>query len=671
MSGFDLTPTAITVAGRYKLTEEIGSGESSMYLATDVRTSEPVAIQVRPVGVADAATVLAFREATEKARTFDHPAMVKVFDAGLDVVEGERVFFIVLEHLSGGSLRDMLDRGRRLTPSQALVVGLDACRALSHAHAQGAIHGDLRPSGLQFGPDRRARLSGIGLAIPTASGNLNLERARYAAPEIGRDEPASEKSDVYSLAVMLVEAITGEVPFASESITATMANKTDRLLPVNADLGPLASVLERAARPEADDRYSAREFGEALVQVASSLPKPTPIDVAGQALAPETLAVSTPTIPSEPLAPVVSIADAKPIVIGGTGEIERGGSRVTVGDATRVVRDPSGPLVIGGANANVSETPAASVAPVPEKRRLALKTLMALAAVAAVIAAGLFTWNTWLIPAHAVPLVKGNTEAEALNTLASLKWDIEIRSERSDDIEAGSVIGTEPEAGTSLKENRKLVLIVSLGPRLRELDNYTGQPVEEVKATLADSGLSYVDGGGAYSEKVKKGNVVRWNVVDQPSLKAGAEVERGTKVRIVVSLGPKPRKVPQLIALTLDEAKAVLAERGLKFVAGPDGVSNFIAVGRVIAQIPAPGVTLPKGSEVIVSVSTGQDLVEMPDVFGKTFDFVKFGLNSQGLKVGEITGNESRALLRAFINGKEVFVGDEVLRGATVDLTFA
>ena len=65
MSGFDLTPTAITVAGRYKLTEEIGSGESSMYLATDVRTSEPVAIQVRPVGVADAATVLAFREATE------------------------------------------------------------------------------------------------------------------------------------------------------------------------------------------------------------------------------------------------------------------------------------------------------------------------------------------------------------------------------------------------------------------------------------------------------------------------------------------------------------------------------------------------------------------------------------------------------------------------------
>jgi serine/threonine-protein kinase len=121
----------------------------------------------------------------------------------------------------------------------------------------------------------------------------------------------------------------------------------------------------------------------------------------------------------------------------------------------------------------------------------------------------------------------------------------------------------------------------------------------------------------------------------------------------------------------LDEAKALLAERGLKFVAGPDGVSNFIAVGRVIAQIPAPGVTLPKGSEVIVSVSTGQDLVEMPDVFGKTFDFVKFGLNAQGLKVGVITGNESRALLRAFINGKEIFVGDEVLRGATVDLTFA
>ena len=667
MSGFELTPTAITVAGRYKLTEEIGSGESSVYLATDVRTSDSVAIQVRPVGSADAASVLTFRESTERARSFEHPALVKVLDAGLDVVEGERVYFVVMEHLSGGSLRDMLDRGRRLTPSQALVIALDACRALSYAHAQGTVHGDLRPVSLQFGPDRRARLSGVGLAAATNAANLSLERARYAAPEIGRDEPVSEKSDVYSLAVLLVEAITGEVPFAGESVAITMANKTDRLLPVSADLGPLAAVLERAARPDADDRYTAREFGEALVQVAPQLPKPTPINVAGDALPEQELGAQSQSEPKDVLAPVVPISSEPPIVIGGTGEVDLGGRAV----APIAARDASGPLVIGGANANVSVESPVVVAPVPENRRLVLKTIVSLLAVAAVITGGFFTWNTWLIPAHAVPLVQGVSQAEAMNTLATSKWKIEVRSERSDDIPEGSVIGTEPKAGSSLKENRKLVLVVSLGPKLRTLEDYVDKPLEQVQASIADSGLFYVDGGGAFSEKIKQGNVVSWKVVDQPTLAAGAEVEKGTKIKVTVSLGPKPRKVPNLAALTLSEAKAKLAKLGLEFVAGPDGVSNFIAIGRVIAQIPAPGETVPKGTQVMVSVVTGQDFVEMPDVFGKTYGYVEYGLTSRGMKIGTIKGSETRGLLHAYINGKEIFVGDKMLRGATVDLTFA
>ncbi len=258
-----------------------------------------------------------------------------------------------------------------------------------------------------------------------------------------------------------------------------------------------------------------------------------------------------------------------------------------------------------------------------------------------------------------------------MNTLATSKWKIEVRSERSDDIPEGSVIGTDPEAGTSLKENRKLVLIVSLGPKLRTLEDYVDKPLEQVQASIADSGLFYVDGGGAFSEKIKQGNVVRWKVVDQPTLTAGAEVEKGTKIKVTVSLGPKPRKVPNLAALSLDEAKAKLAQLGLEFVAGPDGVSNFVAIGHVIAQIPAPGQTVPKGTQVMVSISSGQDFVEMPDVFGKTYGYVEYGLRTRGLVIGEIKGSQTRGLLHAYINGKEIFAGDKVLRGATVDLTFA
>ena len=156
---------------------------------------------------------------------------------------------------SGGSLRDLFDRGRYLDPSQALVVGLEACRGLDFAHRKGLVHTELTPSKLVFGDDRRLRIVDFGLARLLGDRRLDASRrpspthvARYSSPEQALGQPIDGKTDVYSLALILVEAVTGTVPFAARSTVATLSARVGRLMPVSADLGPLA-VGARAGRP--------------------------------------------------------------------------------------------------------------------------------------------------------------------------------------------------------------------------------------------------------------------------------------------------------------------------------------------------------------------------------------------------------------------------------------
>ena len=147
------------------------------------------------------------------------------------------------------------------------------------------MHTELTPSKLVFGDDRRLRIVDFGLARLLGEhdwaepATVATHVARYASPEQAQGQPIDGKTDVYSLALILVEAVTGTVPFAARSTVATLSARIGKLMPVSADLGPLASVLERAGRPEPADRSSAAEFGRGLVKAAEKLPRPTPIPI--------------------------------------------------------------------------------------------------------------------------------------------------------------------------------------------------------------------------------------------------------------------------------------------------------------------------------------------------------------------------------------------------------
>ena len=205
-------------------------------------------------------------------------------------LDDESTLYWVVEYLGGGSLRDLFDRGRLLAPSQALVVGLEACRALEAAHGRGIIHTEITPSKLMFGEDARLRITDFAMAQLLGAeaweepATVATHVARYASPEQALSLDIDEKTDVYALSLCLIESITGKVPFAGDSTVSTLAARIGKLMPVTADMGSLASVLERGGRPDSDDRWTAPEFAQALVSAAEALPRPEPIPVLATSL---------------------------------------------------------------------------------------------------------------------------------------------------------------------------------------------------------------------------------------------------------------------------------------------------------------------------------------------------------------------------------------------------
>src|SRR5918999_1275498 len=203
------------LGGRYRLIAPIGSCASAqVFLADDVKLRRRVALKVlHPALADDQAFLRRFRAEARAAAALSHPNLMAVYDW---TDEGDP--YLVLEYLGGGSLRALLDRGRRLSVAQAVVVGLEAARALDYAHSKGFVHRDIKPANLLFGDEGRLRIADFGLARAlseatwTEPGDGLVGTARYAAPEQASNPRVDGKADVYALGMVLIEAVSGAAP---------------------------------------------------------------------------------------------------------------------------------------------------------------------------------------------------------------------------------------------------------------------------------------------------------------------------------------------------------------------------------------------------------------------------------------------------------------------------
>ena len=280
--------TGRVLGGRYRLVSRIGAGRfTHVYLAYDLAQSRRVAVKLLSEEVLpdewarSSAFASRFLEAAEVAAATAHPHLAAVYDWG----ESEIGLYVVGDYLEGGSLQGMLRARQLLSPSQALMVGLEVARGLEHIHRQGLVHRDVRPSNILFDSRGRSRLADLGtswvLTSSETGGTLMsrsvfsaIDAVRYASPEQAQGLSADHKSDVYSLVLVLTEALSGRVPFESDDPDDTQMAKMSRQLDLAGQFDRLGRVLEMAGRPERDERPSAHDLSRACWPRPKRCPAP-------------------------------------------------------------------------------------------------------------------------------------------------------------------------------------------------------------------------------------------------------------------------------------------------------------------------------------------------------------------------------------------------------------
>ena len=574
------------LGGRYRLGDAIGTGGSgTVYLADDLSLGRQVAVKVLHSSlVGDEAFVERFRTEARLVASLADPHVVSIYDWGVD---GQA--YLVTEYLGGGSLRSILSSGRTLSPSQMLMVSLEACRALDHAHRQGIVHRDVKPANLLFGQDGRLRVADFGLAealTGAASRELYggggvIGTARYASPEQAQGLALDGRSDVYALALCMVEGVTGHLPFVADTLEGTLSARVGRDVPIPDTLGPLVPVVAHAGAAEPENRPTARELGRMLLDIAGRMARPEPL----------------------------------PLV--GPGEV---GAAPMPGESDRVAPTvfPSQP---------VSPAPR----PVRRRRRWTGVLLTALLIVVAAVG-GMLVREVSRPTQRALPTLVGSSGDSARSLLTELGWLVERLDVRRNDTSAGEVLDMQPPAGTRLAAGETVVLEVSLGSERQSIPpGLVGVSLSEASRLLVDAGLVTGEVTRVNNEDVVAGVVLE-------VLRSGDTVPRGDAVDLLVSDGPLPRVVPQgLVGMMPADVVAELIALRLAPTMGEEH-DEWVAAGRVSRVEPVAGTRVVVGDDVRVVISLGAAERAVPALEGLSLAAAESRLQVSGFRNVVVVG---------------------------------
>jgi serine/threonine-protein kinase len=260
---------------RYELISEVGSGGmSTVWTAQDMVLGRTVAIKRLHPGLAgDPEATRRFEREAQAAARLSHPGIVTVFDTGRD----DDGAYIVLEYVKGRNLAQILASEGALDPAAAAEIARQTAAAVDYSHAQGVIHRDLKPSNLMIDSDGHVRVADFGIAKTLDAGHTVTDLGEmkgtisYMAPELLEGHPAGPASDIYSLAAVTYEMLTGSPPFVGENVGAIVSAIQAGVSP---DLTGLATenanaIVEAMARDPSRRHDTAAEFAGALTAGAT------------------------------------------------------------------------------------------------------------------------------------------------------------------------------------------------------------------------------------------------------------------------------------------------------------------------------------------------------------------------------------------------------------------
>ena len=550
------------LAGRYELIEKIGEGGMAIVYKAKCRLlNRYVAIKIlRPEFTKDEQFVENFRRESQAAAGLSHPNIVSVYDVGQ---EGN-IHFIVMELVEGKTLSELIEEKGRLDYKEAINITRQVASALSLAHKNQIVHRDIKPHNILITNTGVAKLADFGIAKAVSAStiiggnNKVMGSVHYFSPEQARGAYVDERSDIYSLGIVLYEMLTGKVPFDGDNpISIALMHINDPMPPVSAEVPGIPPQLEKIIM-KATDKYQTNRYRTADEMIEDL----------------------------DNIEFITKVMGQKAFTIAGEEE---------------------------------KEQPAVSVR--PERERTHRKSEPA-----------------------------GNTE-ESDKTL-----------ERANKISTGFIIGAVA----------VLVIagIIGLGALLGwfsgdieeiKVPNFVGRTFEEAQALAQETGLEIARGEDVYSPDQEEGKITSQNPT------ADSVVSPGKLITVYVSKGKKDGVVPKIVGMDYKGASEYLKTFGFEL-----GIvkteSSTLPENVIIEQSVEEGSTASKGTKIDVTVSDGKgkETVKMPNLIGKTPDEANAIIDTEGLKLGDATYEETTTTAQNLIFWQQYPEGTELEKGTAV-----
>jgi eukaryotic-like serine/threonine-protein kinase len=610
-----------TLDGRYVVRALIAKGGMAVvYRALDQRLDREVAVKVMNAELVDDEEFVArfSREARAAAR-LNHPGIVQVFDQGRQ----DGVVFLTMEHVPGGTLRDLMRERGAMPARRALDTVESVLEALAVAHRAGVVHRDIKPENVLIRDDGRIKVADFGLArlIDTSSNHSQtgvlFGTVAYLAPEQVERGTADVRSDVYATGVMLFEMLTGTKPFSGDSpVQVALQHVSSRVPAPSSRVVGLATDLDRllALATARDPEQRPADAHELLIALRETR----------RGLSAADLDASPVLDPSGPVPP-----DAET----GTRALDQ---PTLTGSSYGLVDQPSIWGRISG------QAPIAGLKPERRMQRWRRPSRGGAAALAILLSALVLGIAGWLLgagPGHqvTVPYVVGLRLEEAQGLLEDRGLRPTVTRAFDGRAPAETVIATRPGAGASRDRNAAIELVVSRGPQVSVMPAVVGQTEQTARDLLTQRQLGVDTVDRRYDGSVAKG------VVISASVESGLRVPPGTNVSLIVSRGPQPVQVTSWVGRPADQAARALSDDGLN-ARTTRQYSDSVEKGLVISQDPDSG-TAAEGGPVTLVVSAGPKpgptkppgpkFTKVPAVIGQQASAARRTLRDQGFEVQE------------------------------------
>lgn len=562
------------LGGRYEILERIGGGGMALvYKGHDLLLNRKVAVKVlRQQYVHDEEFIRRFRREAQAAASLSHPNVVSIYDVGQE----EDVHYIVMEYIEGTTLNDLIKERAPLQVEDAVHFASQIADALDHAHHNEIIHRDIKPHNILIGKNGRVKVTDFGIARAATSSTITqtgsvVGSVHYFSPEHAKGTNTGEKSDLYSLGIVMYQMLTARLPFLGESpISVALKHlqedveeprKVNSLIPQSVE-----NIILKAMRKKPEERYQSAKLMMADLDTCLN--------------------------PDRRNEAKVAFWDAD-----GMDE-----ERTLVMPAIRA--DQLGQF---DDDDDEPEKPAWREEPAPSKGKGWIKPLIWIVVLLMVLGAmwymvgyvkGMFAIETVEVPNVAgKPLIQAQAELTAVNLGSTVEYDLDSKLAKD------TVIRQDP-TGMRMNVGTKVTLYVSKGAPKIKMDNYAGQPLKDVKLKLQALGIK--------DEQITITQVTTDDAPDmilKQSPLAGEEFElEKAAIAFTVSKAKETFKMPDLVGMTEADAKAQLTKLNLKLpVNGITREKSYkVAKGKVVKQFPfEKNQDVSVGSEISLIISDG------------------------------------------------------------------